>query len=291
MSAATVPKHDTPPRGRRPRRRLRRVLLTVLGGLGVTLAALWIGLGIEPAPLPDAGVEPTDPDTVALRTDLPPPVERFYRRVYGERIPVVHSAVISGRGEMRIAGITFPARYRFSHQTGRDYRHYIELTVFGQRVAAVNEWFLDGRARLELPFGVSEGRQVDQGANLALWAEAVWMPAVWLTAPDVAWEPIDATSARLTVPFGDETESLTVEFDPETGLLHRMTSLRFKGEDDETRVGWVNEVLEWGELDGGLQPLRTTVTWGDDGAPWADLRTEEVVHNADLRTYIRDSGA
>ena len=87
--------------------------------------------------------------------------------------------MITGRAEMRIAGITFPARYRFIHDAGKGYRHYIEATFFGLPLMKVNEHFLDGNARLELPFGVTEGEpKVNQGANLALWAESMWLPRI-----------------------------------------------------------------------------------------------------------------
>lgn len=272
------------------RRRVPRRLGYVAGGFAAALATGWLGLQVEPAPLPDPPVTGGETTTVPLPTDLPEPVDRFYRTLYGEAVPVVTTAVISGRGTMRISGITFPARFRFSHVTGEDYRHYIELTVFGARLTAVNEWFLDGQARLELPFGVSEGANVDQGANLALWAEAVWMPAVWVTDPLVRWEPIDDASARLTIPFGDGHETFTVRFDPDTGLLSSMASLRFKGERDEAKTGWLNEAREWGRVDGHPVPLRAAVTWADEGSPWAELRTEQVLYEADLDDYMRRAG-
>jgi transposase InsO family protein len=53
-------------------------------------------------------------------------VERFYRVIYGHQIPVIESAVISGRAQMRLFGITFPGCFRFTHIAGQDYRHYIE---------------------------------------------------------------------------------------------------------------------------------------------------------------------
>ena len=271
-------------------RRKRRRLPYVAGGLGALVAAVWFGLRIEPAPLPPPAVQPGTVDTVPLPGGLPAPVERFYRTLYGDRVPVIDSAVISGRAHMRVAGITFPARFRFSHVTGQDYRHYIELTAFGRTVTTVDEWFLDGTARLDLPVGVSEGPNVDQGANLALWAEAVWMPAVWVTDPQVRWEPVDDTSAELVVPFGDGEEVLTVTFDPDSGLLDRMDSMRFKGEDDPTKTRWINEASEWTELGGWPTPLRTSVTWADEGGPWAILHTDEVLLNGDLATYVEASG-
>lgn len=273
-----------------PRRRRGRRLAYLAGGIGATAAAAWLGLRVEPQPLPEPAVTAGPVATVPLRDGLPAPVDRFYRTVYGGEVPVVDSAVISGRGTMRIAGITFPARFRFSHVSGQAYRHYIELTIFGRRLTAVDEWFLDGRGRMDLPVGVSEGPNIDQGANLALWAEAVWMPSVWVTDPQATWEAVDETSARLSVPFGDDRETFTVDFDPETGLLRRMESMRFKAEEDTAKVRWINEVESWDRIEGRLLPLRSTVTWADEGSPWADLTTEEVRYNADLADYIRADG-
>lgn len=263
--------------------------ISLLGTVTALVALGWLGLRIDPRPLPDADLEPGDVTTIPVPDDLPAPVDRFYRALYGDEVPVIHSAVISGRGTMRVNGVTFPARFRFSHIAGHDYRHYIEMTVFGRRILAVNEWFLDGTARLELPFGVMEGPTVDQGANLALWAEAAWMPSVWLTDPRVAWGPIDATSALLTVPFGDDIEAFTVSFDPDTGLLTGMTSMRFKGEED-TKTPWITEALEYDEVAGRPTALETTVTWADEGTPWAVLRTEGLLLNADLSDYIAVEG-
>lgn len=263
-----------------------KVLLLILAGLAGLVLLGWIGLQVPPRPFDTLGVPDTTPATVPLPDDLPAPVDRFYRELYGDEVPVIDTAVISGRGTMRIAGVTLPVRWRFLHDTGQAYRHEIETTWFGLRVLAIDELFADGTARLELPFGVVEGPNVDQGANLALWAEAVWMPSVWITDPQARWEPIDEETAILVVPYGDAEETLLARFDPDTGLLQLLESMRFKGEEDAARTLWLNEVLDWSPLDGQLQAVETAITWFDEGSPWAVLTAEQIVYDAALTDDI-----
>lgn len=251
----------------------------IVAGLLALLLVGWVGLQVEPAPLPPPAGPAAAPETVPLPEGLPQPVERFYRTLYGNDLPLIESAVIGGRGTMRIGGITFPVRFRFTHETGRNYHHYIENTLFGLPVMKVNEYYTNGTARLELPFGVVGGPKIDQGANLALWAEAVWMPAVWVTDPRAHFEPVNEHTAELVVPFGDAEERIILRFDPKTALLQEMRSMRYKGEESEKRILWLNEVREWSRIDGRLLPGTVAIAWGDEASPWAVLTTEEVAYN------------
>jgi hypothetical protein len=218
-------------------------------------------------------------------------VERFYRAVYGGQVPVIHSAVISGRARLRVAGLTFPGRFRFTHVAGRDYRHYIEATLFGLPVMKVNEHYLDGKSRLALPFGVVENEpKVDQAANLGLWGESIWLPAICLTDPRARWEAVDGETALLRVPLGEETQTFVARFRPETGLLHALEAMRYKETTDEVKTLWISEALAWQEVDGWFIPAVGTVTWFDEGSPWAVFTVEEVVYNADVAGYVRATG-
>lgn len=230
-------------------------------------------------------------ETVPLPADLPEPVARYYRVTCGERLPVITSAVISGRGPLRFKGITFPARFRFSHQAGQNYRHYLEAAVLGRPVMKVNEHYLDGHSRLELPFGVVENSpEVDQAANLGLWGESIWLPSIFITDPRVRWEAIDATSARLVVPFGAEEDSFTVTFDPQSGRLVSLLARRYQNAGDTEKTPWLNEVRGWQTFHGLQIPSSGAVTWQNEGRPWAIFNVEEVVYNVDLSDYIRARG-
>jgi len=254
-------------------------VLIVLGVLLGLVLIGWLGFQVVPQGYPPVEDRDLETATIPVPEGLPRPVERFYQEVYGEEMPVVSSAVISGRGTMRIKGLTMPVRWRFTHRAGKDYRHQIQTTWFGLPLLKVNEVYQDGVGQMELPFGIMQGVKVDQGANLGLWAETVWMPSVWLTDPEVSWEPLGEHSAVLVVPFGEKHQRFVVRFDPETGLIHLMESMRFKGEGSDSKTLWLNQVRAWGEKEQSVIPVDIALTWFDEGTPWAELSVESIVYN------------
>lgn len=258
--------------------RAKRAALKGLMISGSILGALsgfgWVGLHAQPAPFPTIPQSSMPLETIPLPAGLPAPVERFYRMTYGERIPVIKTAVISGRGTMRpVAAITFPSRFRFIHDAGRGYRHYIETTVFGMPVMKVNEYYVDGKERMELPWGVSENNtKLDQGGNLGMWAEILqWLPAVLLTDSRVRWEPVDDVTALLVVPFGAEQERFVVRFDPVRGGVCYSEIMRYKNGTGDKML-WINGA------------------WFDEGRPWAVWNVEDVVYNVDVDTSLAAKG-
>ncbi|MBN2502475.1 MAG: hypothetical protein JXB38_16955, partial [Anaerolineales bacterium] len=169
-----------------------KIFWIIIGVLAVLVFIVWLGLQIKStafSPYP----ERTPPlETVPLPEGLPAPVERFYRTVYGDEIPVIETVVIKGRADISPFGVMFPGRFIFVHNAGQDYRHYIEAIFFGFPLMKVNESYVDGSSYFELPVGtVEDNPRSRQGAVLGLWAEATWFPSIWLTDERVRWEPVD----------------------------------------------------------------------------------------------------
>lgn len=268
-----------------------RILLLVAVTLAAIVAVGWLGLQVRPSPFPPHAERTSALKTAPLPAGLPAPVERFYRTVYGDQVPVIETVVIKGRAKMTI-GITLPARFIFVHNAGKDYRHYFEATWFGLPIARVNERFIDGVSLFELPFATYDNdASTNQGANLAVWAEATWFPSIWLTDGRARWQAVDDHTALLFVPFGDQPENFVMRFNPETGLLDSMEAMRYRDAGDQAKkILWITRSLPGPVIEGTPLSATGSATWLDQGRPWAVFTLEDVVYNVDVSAYIHQKG-
>jgi hypothetical protein len=269
-----------------------KTILIITSILAALFLFVWLGLKLKPAPF-SPHPEGTPPlETVPLPAGLPVPVERFYKTVYGDEIPVIETAVVKGRANISPFGVKLPARFIFVHNAGKDYRHYFEATWFGLPIMKVNEGYVDGESFFESPVGnIYDDASTNQGANLAVWAEAGWFPSIWLTDERVRWEPIDEKTALLFVPFEDQEENFVVRFNPETGLIDTMEAMRYRDSGNQAKkILWITKNEAGETIEGTKLSAVGSATWFDMGKPWAVFTLEEVKYNVDVSEYIRQRG-
>jgi len=271
-----------------------RNIVLILAGIVIAVGLLgWLGLQVQPKSFPAYPDKTPQLKTVSLPAGLPAPVERFYRTIYGEELPVIETVVIQGRGVMKpFMNISIPARFVFVHNAGKDYRHYFEATLFGLPLMKVNEGYIDGASFFESPMGsYYDDANSNQGANLALWAEAAWFPALWVTDLRARWEPVDEQTALLYVPYEDDEENFVVRFNPQTGLIDTMEAMRYRDPGEgKAKILWIVRTETSQPLPGtNISPVGSAM-WLDQGKPWAYFNLEELIYNVDVSAYIRQRG-
>ena len=270
-----------------------KTLLIIVSILAALFLLSWLGLQIKPRSFSAHPGNTPELKWIPLPAGLPAPVERFYKAAYGDTIPVIETVVVKGRATISPFGVKLPARFLFVHNTGKDYRHYFEATWFGLPIMKVNERYVDGKSLFELPGAapIVDDPSTNQGANLAIWAEAAWFPSIWITDPRVHWEPVDDRTALLFVPFGDQEENFVMRFNPETGLLDSMEAMRYRDPGDQAKkILWITRNVVGKKIDGTQLDAAGTATWLDQGIPWATFTLEEVKYNVDVKDYILQKG-
>jgi len=272
---------------------MRTILILFTCSLILLGLLLFLGLVTQPKSFPPYSEKSQQLSTIPLPAGLPAPVERFYRTVYGENIPVITNVVLQGRATMKpFLNIPIPACFVFVHNAGKDYRHYFEATLFGLPLMKINEGFIDGKSFFEGPMGsYSNDPNSNQGANLALWAEATWFPALWITDARARWEAIDEYTAILFVPFEKAEENFIVRFNPQTGLIDTMEAMRYRESgEDKAKILWIARNEAGQPVAGTNINAVGSVMWLDQGTPWAVFNVEELVYNVDVSTYILQKG-
>jgi hypothetical protein len=156
----------------------------------------------------------------------------------------------------------------------------------------VNEGYIDGESFFESPMGSYYDEQnANQGANLALWAEANWFPALWLTDNRVRWEPVDEYTALLYIPFRERQETFIVRFNPRTNLIELMEAMRYRDlGQGQPKILWIIRNEPGQPVAGTPIPSASSVMWLDQGKPWAYFNLEDLIYNVDVSTYIRQRG-
>ena len=270
--------------------------MSVAIAIVVAIAALvlvgWLGLQVLPAPFPEYPEASRSIETTTLPAGLPAPVEQWLRGVYGDSVPLVGSVVITGRGRIAPFGVWFPARFRFTHDAGKGYRHYIEATWFGLPFLKVNERYLEGSSLFEMPFGTESGPKVEQAANLGMWAElSSSAPSVFVTDTRVHWLPVDATTAILDVPLGGTgRDRMTARFDPTTGELLSLEGLRYRASSSTAKTLWTAAPVPGETVGPWKLAARGQAKWADMAQPWAFFDTEDLRYGVDVSAYLRARG-
>ena len=103
------------------------------------------------------------------------------------------------------------------------------------------------------------------------------------------WEPLDEAGAILVVPFDRGEDHFVVRFDTATGRLRTLELMRYKGAGSE-KILWFNDIQAWDTLGGQIVPVRSSVTWADDGRPWLRLTVEQVAYNVPVDTSLTARG-
>lgn len=268
------------------------IALIFIGVLVGVIFIGWIGLKVKPPSFTQYPEKSPQLETVPIPPGLPAPVERFYRAVYGESLPVIKTVVVKGHATISPFGIKLPGRFIFVHNAGKDYRHYIEATWFGIPVMKVNESYVGGNSHFELPIGTFDNDpSITQGAVLGLWSEASWFPSIWLTDPRVHWSPVEEKTALLYIPFKDAEENFVVRFDPATGLIDMMQAMRYRDAGPRAqKILWTTKNIPGKNLPGSMLSATGSATWFDQGKPWAIFSLEEVEYNVDVSQYILQKG-
>ena len=256
------------------------ILLGLAGGALALAGIAWAGLNVPPANLPLPDQMPDEAGVVAIPTDVPAPVQRYYTVALGDHAPRMDSLAVYGRARANF-GLWMPLRYRLVHAPGQAFERYMEVTWFGLPVLKAVDRYVDGKG-MTGPMGrEAKGPEIDQGANMILWAEAPLMPSLWISDERIRWEAIDDTSARLVFPFEEEEDELTVFFDPATGLITRMTALRYR-DAESGKIPWHVDFLTWQTVEGIQVPERLAITWEDQGKPWSYWEIDHLFWNVDL---------
>ena len=144
-------------------------------------------------------------------------------------------------------------------------------------VARARDMYAEGRGRMLVkvaslwPVADASGEQTDQAAMMRYLSEMIWFPAAFL-AGNISFEPVDDSSARVTLADHGRTATATLFFD-EQGRLIDLVAKRYRTADASDPETWSTPVTGYGEFVGLRLPTRGKATWK---LPGGDLEYIEV---------------
>lgn len=221
----------------------------------------------------------THDTTPPVPDHLPEPVARFAELARADQEPRTMLVEASGRFRRRPLP-WLPMRTRAFVAPGADRVMEIDVRVAGIHVLSGFDTYVDGRGLTRVGRKATIGPETDQGAFHTIVIETLAFPGAWPGA-GFRWEPVDARSALLHIPFGDGVEVATVRFDPATGCPTAYDVPRYKGPGDP-KVDWRVDMGEWRAFGRVWSATSIAVTWADEPGPWYESRVERIVPEVDM---------
>ena len=266
--------------GGRTTRRSVAIAGIVLGGLAAAGSGFLIRPRRESSPL-----QSVDAGRVRLGDDLPSLLRAHLDPDGDGWVPRMDTHAMWSRPYMRRGPLPpVPLRMKSLARVGESFVNDIEVAWFGRPVLRVVDAFVEGHGITRIGSRSVIGEEIDQGANLFLWAEALLVPSAFGEGGSVAVEQIGTDEIRLIVPLGAGHDEATVRF--AEGHPRRFSALRYK------RVGgpklwWHVDYSEWFLQDGIAVPRRMDVSWEDERRPWLSLELEGFAFNVQAEPRLR----
>jgi len=180
-----------------------------------------------------------------------------------------------------------PLRMRSVARVGESFVNDIAMAWFGRPVVRVVDAFVEGHGITRIGTRSVIGEEIDQSANLFLWAEAIFVPSAFREGGVVAAEQVGTDEIRLTVPRGAGHDVAMVRF--AEGHPRRFSALRYKRV-GEPKLWWHVDYSEWFLEHGIAVPRRMDVSWEDERRPWLSLELEGFAFNVDAESRGRQVG-
>jgi hypothetical protein len=143
------------------------------------------------------------------------------------------------------------------------------MSVTGRDQYRGGEASMEMRVLSLVPVANKTGGGLNQGDLLRFLGEVQWFPAAAL-ADYIAWENVDADSARATMTYGGIAASMTFRFGAD-GRLLESTAIRYNDSRGRTE-SWVNSNAADQEFGGSRVPASGEARWEYDTGPYPYIR-------------------
>jgi hypothetical protein len=215
---------------------------------------------------------PKSYDSAELET-LPPPVQRYFRAVLREGLPLITAARVEHTGTFNLSEVGEQWQPFTSTQQVVTRRPGFVWDARIRMAPVVSIFVLDayvaGKGILTAKlFGLltvmdqPHTPELAQGELMRFLAEAVWYPTALLPSQGVVWEAVDDSQARATLTDGSITVTLLFRFDDQ-GLIDAVRSEgRYRDvEGTQIPTAWQGRFWDYQRRDGMLIPLAGEVGW------------------------------
>lgn len=228
---------------------------------------------------------------------LPAPVQRYFRTVLKEGLPLVAAVSIEHTGTFNMS--TTGEQWKPFNSTQRviiqrpGFAWDARIRIAPGMMVHVHDAYVAGEGVLTAKlFGLltvmkqASTPELAHGELMRFFAEAAWYPTALLPSQGVAWEAIDETRASATITDGTMAVKLMFQFDAQ-GLISSVRSDGRYREVDGVLVPapWQGRYWGYEMRDGMLVPLYGEVEWmfADGAKPYWRGRIQRIQYEMSSR--------
>ncbi|MEN8614798.1 DUF6544 family protein [Dehalogenimonas sp. THU2] len=218
-------------------------------------------------------------------TRLPPPVQRYLKKVVKEGTPYISTAHLKQSGKIRFNNrwINLSAnQYYTVEPTGFIWNAKMKL---GPAWLTTRDCCQKGKGNMlihvlsALPLFDVTGKEMDHASILRYLSELPWLPTAFLH-DSIRWEAVDDSSAKATITDGGLSASGVFHFNGNDEITSFTSSGRFRSDTGKI-TPWSGTFSNYREFGGILIPSEGSAIWNAPGEDFEYVRLtiESVEYN------------